>query len=54
MIGLLPIVGVFSVRVMQNADPGLLRYSTFISAALLIGGAYWASGRLISNSVVGR
>ena len=55
MIGLLAsMVGVLSVRVMQNASPdAALRYSTFISAALLIGGAYWASGQLgLSNNVV--
>ncbi len=55
MIGLLAsLIGVLSVRLMQNADPGAaLRYSTFISAALMLGGAYWAAGQLaLSNDVV--
>jgi len=55
MIGLLAsLVGVISVRLMQNADPGAaLRYSTFIAAALMIGGAYWAAGQLgLSSQIV--
>lgn len=55
MIGLLAsLVGVISVRVMQNADPGAaLRYSTFIAAALMIAGAYWAAGEMgLSTQII--
>ena len=48
MIGLVAsLVGVLSVRVLQNMDPGAaLRYSTFIAAALMMAGAYWLTGQL--------
>ena len=37
------IIGVFSITAMQNMDPGAaLRNTTFISAALFIGGGYFA------------
>ncbi len=54
MIGLLAsLIGVLSVRVMQNADPGAaLRYSTFIAAALMIAGAYWAAGEMSLSSQI--
>ena len=55
MIGLLAsLVGVISVRVMQNADPGAaLRYSTFIAAALMVAGAYWAAGEMgLSSQII--
>jgi len=43
MIGLVAsLIGVLGVRVMQNIDPGsALRYATFLSAALLLAGAYY-------------
>ena len=46
MVGLVAsLVGVLSVRLMQNADPGAaLRYSTFIAAGLMIAGAWWLAG----------
>ena len=55
MIGLVSsVIGVLSVRAMQNADPGsALRYSTFISAALMIVGAFWAAEQIgITSGVV--
>ena len=46
MVGLVAsLVGVVSVRLLQNIDPGAaLRYSTFIAAALMMVGAYWVGG----------
>jgi len=46
--------GVLTVRVMQNADPGAaLRYSTFVSAALMLAGSWWVAGQLgLSNQPV--
>ena len=46
--------GVLTVRVMQNSDPGAaLRYSTFVSAALMLGGSWWVAGQLgLSNQPV--
>ncbi|HCL27455.1 MAG TPA: sodium-translocating pyrophosphatase, partial [Candidatus Latescibacteria bacterium] len=43
MVGLVAsLVGVLMVRVLQNADPGaVLRYATFVSAALMVGGSWW-------------
>ena len=48
MVGLVAsLVGVLSVRVLQNMDPAAaLRYSTFIAAALMMAGAYWLTGQL--------
>jgi K(+)-stimulated pyrophosphate-energized sodium pump len=48
MLGLgASLVGVLMVRLLQNADPGaVLRYSTFLSAALMVAGAWWARGLL--------
>jgi K(+)-stimulated pyrophosphate-energized sodium pump len=41
------LVGVLMVRLMQNSDPGaVLRYSTFLSAALMVAGAWWTHGLL--------
>ena len=46
--------GVLTVRVLQNSDPGAaLRYSTFVSAALMLGGSWWVAGALgLSNQPV--
>jgi len=41
------LVGVLSVRILQNMDPAAaLRYSTFIAAALMMAAAYWLTGQL--------
>jgi K(+)-stimulated pyrophosphate-energized sodium pump len=54
MIGLVAsLIGVGSVRILQNMDPGgALRYSTFVSAALMMAGAYWLAGALHLDSGV--
>ncbi|MEE3257935.1 MAG: sodium-translocating pyrophosphatase [Candidatus Latescibacterota bacterium] len=46
--------GVLTVRILHNADPGAaLRYSTFVAAALMLGGAWWAAGTIgLSNQPV--
>ena len=43
MVGLVAsLAGVLAVRVLQNTDPGAaLRYATFLSAALMVAGAWW-------------
>lgn len=48
MVGLgASLVGILLVRLMQNADPGdVLRYATFLSAALMVAGAWWTRGLL--------
>jgi K(+)-stimulated pyrophosphate-energized sodium pump len=48
------LLGVLMVRVLQNADPGAaLRYSTWVSAALMLLGAWWAAGVIgLSNQPV--
>ncbi|MBT7860014.1 MAG: sodium-translocating pyrophosphatase [Gemmatimonadetes bacterium] len=48
MVGLVAsLIGVVAVRVLQDRDPGAaLRYSTFLSAAIMIAGAWWISGQL--------
>ena len=41
------LLGVLAVRVLQNVDPAAaLRYSTWLSAALMMAGAYWIGGEL--------
>ena len=54
MIGLVTsLVGVGSVRILQNIDPGAaLRYSTFVSSGLMMAGAYWLAGALQLDSGV--
>jgi K(+)-stimulated pyrophosphate-energized sodium pump len=55
MVGLVAsLLGILSVRLMQNSDPGAaLRYSTFISAALMLVGAWWLAGTFgLANGVV--
>ena len=52
MVGLVAsLIGVAAVRVLQNFDPGAaLRYATFLSAALMLAGAWWTRGLLgLSN-----
>ncbi|HIM44921.1 MAG TPA: sodium-translocating pyrophosphatase, partial [Alphaproteobacteria bacterium] len=48
------LVGVLMVRLLQNADPAAaLRYSTWVSAALMLAGAWWAAGTIgLSNQPV--
>ena len=43
MVGLVAsLAGVLAVRLLQNTDPGAaLRYATFVSAALMVAGAWW-------------
>mgnify|MGYP003313707869 CR=1 FL=1 len=55
VIGLVAsLLGIFMVRLMQNADPGkALHYSTWFAAALMLAGAYFAAGALgLSNQPV--
>lgn len=55
MIGIVAsVLGVLMVRVLQNFDPGAaLRYSTWVAAALMILGAWWAAGAIgLSNQPV--
>jgi K(+)-stimulated pyrophosphate-energized sodium pump len=41
------LVGILMVKLLQNSDPGaVLRYATFVSAALMVLGAWWAQGLL--------
>ena len=48
MVGLVAsLAGVLAVRVLQNTDPGAaLRYATFLSAALMVAGAWWTRSLL--------
>ena len=48
MVGLVAsLIGVIAVRLMQNRDPGAaLRYATFLSAAVMLAGAWWLCGQL--------
>jgi len=48
MVGLAAsLVGVLTVRILQNADPSAaLRYATFLAAALMVAGAWWTRGVL--------
>ena len=48
MIGLVAsLFGVLTVRLLQNSDPGAaLRYSTFVSAALMLAGSWWVAGTI--------
>ena len=48
MVGLVAsLAGVLAVRLLQNTDPGAaLRYATFLSAALMVAGAWWAGDLL--------
>ena len=55
MLGLIAsLLGIFMVRVMQNADPAkALHYSTWVSAALMLAGGWWVAGQLgLSNQPV--
>ncbi len=48
MVGLIAsLAGVLAVRILQNTDPGAaLRYATFLSAALMVAGAWWTGDLL--------
>ncbi|MDA0336529.1 MAG: sodium-translocating pyrophosphatase [bacterium] len=48
MVGLgASLVGALMVRLLQNSDPdAVLRYSTFLAAALMVAGAWWTRGLL--------
>ena len=48
MVGLVAsLAGVLAVRILQNTDPGAaLRYATFLSAALMVVGAWWTGDLL--------